>query len=427
MVSVRIVGVPHKFGKEDASRNVVLPRLYFSSPGSYTRVKIPGIKPVEARDWDADKCRIRSPRQGGKMNADSVKSYNEILELSLLNAGELIRRLMKEGNPTARAVAEAFTKQAAGDLGFDQSTPKEKTIGDLFTRKLEAMDPNEQARTIWRYQSICKKLVDYGDPKLSQVNNLFLMEYEHYLRTKLRNKDSTVNSNMKVIRSILIEAAQMGLVDRNEIERYEIPKKSESERIALTESEFERLRAVETGTGSVEFDVQQMFTFATMAGGMRFSDVATLTWRSIDGGLVVYRQSKTGKAASIPVYGAMSQILEHYSKTKGKNLNDPIFPFLTRHDLEADGSALRRRVSSANAVVNKVLKRLASMSDVNKELSFHMARHTFATIAVNRGANLVGVSKALRHSSLRETQEYLKSFSTEILMDPFDKIGEAMK
>ncbi len=426
MVSAKVIGVIRKIDTKAGSKNVIIPRIYLSSPGSYARVKIPGIGSLEEHDWDADKGKVRSPRDGGSLPAGNVKHYNELIDLVLHNAKELILKLTRSGSPTASIVAEAYRKQLRGDgLEPEPYKPKELTLGDLFNRKVDSMG-DDQVRTVWRYRSIQKKLLQYGNPKVSEVNALYLKEYEHYLRSKLRNKDNTVNSNMKVIRSILIEAAGMGHVDRNEIERYELPKKGKSERVALTESELERFRAFGAEPGSYEGHVQRLFIFAVMAGGMRFSDVVGLTWRNVDGGRIVYRQAKTRKAAASPVYGIMSEILDFYGQRRA-DLDEPVFPFLTMAELEADQSTLKRKISSINAMVNKSLKQIAKGADINPDLSFHMARHTFATIAVNRGANLIGISQALRHSSLRETQEYLKSFSSEVLLDPFNKLGEVLK
>jgi integrase len=426
MVSAKVIGVIRKIDTKAGSKNVIIPRIYLSSPGSYARVKIPGIGSLEEYDWDVDKGKVRSPRDGGSLPAGNVKHYNELIDLALLNAKELIRKLIRSGSPTASSVAEAYRQQLRGDgIEPEPYKPKELSLGDLFDRKVDSMG-DDQVRTVWRYRSIQKKLLQYGNPKASEVNAMYLNEYEHYLRSKLRNKANTVHSNMKVICSVLIEAAGMGHVDRNEIERYKLPKVDKTKKVPLTESELVRFWAYQAEPESLEWHVQRLFIFAVMAGGMRFEDVVSLTWRSVDGDQIAYRQAKTGKAVSSPVHGIMSEILEFYGQHRS-DLDDPVFPFLSRAVLQADKSTLKRKISSANADVNKTLKKIAKGADVYPGLHTHMARHTFASIANNRGANLFGISKSLGHSSLRQTEVYINSFSSEVLLDPFNKLGEVLK
>ncbi|MEC7124552.1 MAG: tyrosine-type recombinase/integrase [Bacteroidota bacterium] len=90
-----------------------------------------------------------------------------------------------------------------------------------------------------------------------------------------------------------------------------------------------------------------------------------------------------------------------------------LFPFL--HGKEKLSSIeLYNRVSGINALVNKNLKIFAAQLDWQRNLSFHISRHTFATRALSRGMRIEYVSAILGHSTIQETQRYAKIKSNDL-------------
>ena len=79
-------------------------------------------------------------------------------------------------------------------------------------------------------------------------------------------------------------------------------------------------------------------------------------------------------------------------------------------------------ISSATAYINKNLKLIAAKAEIDKPLSFHISRHTFATRALTKGMSIDKVSKILGHAQIRETQIYAKIVNTELdkAMDIFN-------
>ena len=91
-----------------------------------------------------------------------------------------------------------------------------------------------------------------------------------------------------------------------------------------------------------------------------------------------------------------------------------MFPLLDKYEL---GSAREevRALGSANAVTNKYLKYLAEKAGIEKNVTMHSARHTFASIALDAGWELAAISKALAHASLQVTQIYLRELRQEVV------------
>ena len=71
-------------------------------------------------------------------------------------------------------------------------------------------------------------------------------------------------------------------------------------------------------------------------------------------------------------------------------------------------------ISRKTALINKVLKEVAEKSEISKLLSFHVSRHTFATLALKKGIPMEYVSKLLGHADLKETQVYAKIINEEL-------------
>jgi site-specific recombinase XerD len=89
---------------------------------------------------------------------------------------------------------------------------------------------------------------------------------------------------------------------------------------------------------------------------------------------------------------------------------------------ESDARDLDSAISSASAYINKNLKFIAQKAGIEKPLSFHISRHTWATRALRKGISIDKVSKLMGHAQIRETQIYAKIVSEELdkAMDVFN-------
>jgi site-specific recombinase XerD len=85
-------------------------------------------------------------------------------------------------------------------------------------------------------------------------------------------------------------------------------------------------------------------------------------------------------------------------------------------------SRLYNQISSKNAIINKYLKEIAVFTGINKKLSFHIARHSFADIARTKTDNIYDLSKTLGHHSISVTQAYLADFDNDAVDDTIDKV-----
>ncbi|MFV0538824.1 MAG: site-specific integrase, partial [Dysgonomonas sp.] len=149
--------------------------------------------------------------------------------------------------------------------------------------------------------------------------------------------------------------------------------------------------------------VKDVFIFQCYTG-LAFIDVYNLTENEIqlafdDQYWIRTERVKTGEAVNVPLLDIPMAIIEKYKKKKKPN-NGRLLPV------------------SSNQKMNEFLKEIAAICNIKKNLSTHLARHSFATtIALANGVPLESVSKMLGHRSIKTTQIYAKVLDTKVSND----------
>lgn len=267
-----------------------------------------------------------------------------------------------------------------------------QTFNQFLAAQIKARDKEFKWNT-YRQQMSCLNLLNEFNPavEFDDLKFKFVDSFHQFMVNKGHN-NSTSQKRHKIIKGYIEKAIKLELLTANPYSRFTIPKPVVN-KMAMLASE---LRQIEELQFTVDQDrlkrVRDMFLFSVYTG-LRWGDVSNLTQNSFiesNGELVLsIRAAKTDKQFTLPLsltfQGKGELIARRYLKT-GQN------------------SKLFKGIY--NAFANKSLKTIGQMAGVKKELHFHMARHTAATIM----AKLVGVVVAqniLQHSKLATTQEYL--------------------
>ncbi len=270
-----------------------------------------------------------------------------------------------------------------------------------------------------RFKAILGKFRTYtGEPfPYDRLTPALLRKYETHLIEHHDNSANTVASNLKAIRTVLYRAIREGHFpqEKNPFFQFKI-KQGRSNRGKLSLSELRTIEALSLQEGSLVWHVRNYFLFSFYCAGIRFSDVAQLRPENIvengNGPRLKYRMSKTDGSKSIKLLPEARAILDPYQvDAEGRTF---LFPMLEGYDLSTPRK-LYNAIASQNALVNKNLKKVASRAGITCNLSFHIARHSFAGIARQKGWDVYLISKALGHSSIKVTESYLKGFDAEAL------------
>ncbi len=275
------------------------------------------------------------------------------------------------------------------------------------------------------YTSIVKKLKTYiGDRSITfqDMNLQFIHDYENYLKQKLGNSVNTVHKDMKYIRKLFNDAIRQGIMDANfnPFVKYQI-KLEKTQREYLTESELQRIVDAEFTLYSRLDLHRDMFVFCAYTGGLRVSDTLKLQRTDFDGERIDFSIQKTKGQLSIKLPNKALDIVKKW-ETAPNSSKRFLFPiFAESIDLQ-NPIELDKCISGSTAYINKNLKVIAKKANIDKKLSFHIARHTWATRALRKGISIDKVSKLMGHAAIRETQIYAKIVNEELdkAMDVFN-------
>lgn len=250
------------------------------------------------------------------------------------------------------------------------------------------------------------------DIPFSILDRRFMIAYKDY-RLKLGKHLNSITLDLKTLKTELYRADELGYYKMDvRIIFKGLSENVPSTSVPLTIEEVRRIEELEL-TGNIAM-ARDAFLFSLYAQGMRFGDVASIRWENVVDGLLVYNTNKSSRAKliKIPIHKKMRAILDNYERKQVSKYANRIFPFiLGRIDETANAEQMikfKESVAAKNAVINRLLKLVAKHAGISKNLTFHMARHTFTNLAIAK-MDIRQVQTALAHSSVKTTEIYLKT------------------
>jgi site-specific recombinase XerD len=247
-----------------------------------------------------------------------------------------------------------------------------------------------------------------SDYYLKNVNYSFVASFESYLRncTPLRKSQPLGNNgimkHMERFQKLTTLALKHGWIKENPFSLYQL-KFEEFDSAFLDQIEIDRVKLLNSSNSSLE-DTKNIFIFSCYTG-ICYIEVKNLNTKSIVTGIdgeqwIMVKRQKTKTLVKVPLLNEAKRILEIYKD----------------HPCEQNEHKLLPVLSSQK--VNKHLKKIAGLCGIDKKLTFHVARHTFATtITLLNNVPLVTVSNLLSHKKISTTQKYARVIETKISRD----------
>lgn len=309
---------------------------------------------------------------------DKSKVSTEALKNKLLGKGEVTRMLIP--------------------IFEDHNDRMEKLVGKEFAQG-----------TLTRYKTCLKHTKEFlkwkynlSDIDIKEIDYTFLNDFEFYLRTeKSCGNNSAVKYIMnfgKIIRSSLAK----GWIDKDPYLNYDSTF-NEVDRVFLNDEEIEKLFNKDFKNERLS-QVRYIFLFSCFTG-LAYIDTQKLTHDNINVGLdgnkwIFTKRQKTKTTSNIPLLSQAEHIIEKYKSHPMCINKGTLLPVLS------------------NQKMNVYLKEIADLCGINKELTYHIARHTFATtVTLSNGVSIESVSKMLGHKNIRTTQHYAKILDKKVSED----------
>lgn len=229
------------------------------------------------------------------------------------------------------------------------------------------------------------------------------------------NSGATIKKKIKLIRGLIARYSEKGLT--KEVRDVTVTTQKPI-RQKLTSAEFERLEALPLIDGEPITVVRDMFLMQVYLRGIRIGDILQAKASDFQEGRFTYTSDKVGKSLSIKLIPKAQAIVDKYSTTDRERLF-PLFTWTANEKL-TEFENKRNRIKhkeSCTTVVNAFLKIIAKMADITKPLSSHIARHTFARMAIDKINNPMITMDLLGHSSLAVHQMYLNDIRKDDELD----------
>lgn len=272
---------------------------------------------------------------------------------------------------------------------------------------------------------------------LGEISMSLIDRYIEYRRKVKNNSDATINHSLTPIIQACEKARDEGLIDTKlysnikDSRVVETPNLDEEQfdgKEKLTKDEIQRLvEFYNTDTEVRRKEYIEMFLFAFHAGGMRPIDVMTLMWSNINMEKRELRKIlvKTAKGKNprhtIPLNDAAIAILKKWMERRKRKKF--VFDVLDDSFDVNDENALYYARNNGERKINQSLAVVGEKIGLNIRLTFKVARHTFATLALSDGMSISVVSRFLGHSSTDTTESYYAEYLPQKLDEELNKLG----
>ncbi|MDD3323092.1 MAG: site-specific integrase [Paludibacter sp.] len=370
----------------------------------YIRVTIDGerIELSTKRYTHPDKwSKEGSCMKGSSVEARSINSYLDSLKAKVYDYQQQLIREDEIVN------AENMRNKI---LGVEKRSHMLIDIFKLHNEELKALVGREFATaTYTRYETSLKHTIAFlnwkykvSDIDIRKIDHEFVTSYEFYLKSVHKCNQNTTAKYIKNFGKIVRRCLANGWIERDPFLNYKC-KIVEIDRAFLSQEEIETMFNKTFATERLNH-VKDIFLFSCFTG-LAYVDVKKLSRKNIGSGVdgerwIFINRTKTDTRSNIPILPIAAALLEKYENHPQVVNQDKLLPILS------------------NQKMNSYLKEIADACGITKELTFHIARHTFATtVTLSNGVPIESVSKMLGHKNIKTTQHYAKILDLKVSDD----------
>lgn len=270
--------------------------------------------------------------------------------------------------------------------------------------------------TLGAYKSTLSSIQRFAkrkDIRISEITRRFIREYEVYL---LGNhlSSNTVKFYVRNLRTMYNYALEEGYMTDNEYPFKSFDTRpSRTAKRALTRDVMRELSLLPLPPRSNMELARDVFLFSFFSRGMAFVDVIKLKKSYIQQGVIVYQRQKTNQLLEVTLTKPLKELIRKY-----ENPTDYVFPVIK----ETTPERIYTQYRTALKLVNRHLKKIAALLNIDMSFTTYAARHTWATLARECGAPTNVISESLGHTSEKTTMIYLKQLEHTVI----DKINDVV-
>jgi site-specific recombinase XerD len=355
---------------------------------------------LKSEDWD-------TTRYVMKGRSNEARIFNDYLEAVRVKAHKKYNELL--------SLTDDVTPQMLRDAILGVNTAKTRTVIDIWQDHVDGLQKligKENTYATYQkhntaknhFQKFLQKYYRVNDVSIKAVDHHMIQQYNMYLKTEKGCNSNTATKFLQNLKRITCISMRNGWLLKDPFVGISLSIK-EVDRPYLTMEEIQTLIDYDSNIERLK-RVRDIFIFSCYTG-LAYIDVKKLKKAEVEGSeelgyWIRTRRQKTDARANIPLLDIPMDIINNYCRLDLLMPEDPILPVLS------------------NQKINAYLKELADVCGIHKELTFHVARHSFATsVTMTNGVPMETVSKMLGHKNMKSTQHYAR------IVD--QKVGEDMK
>ena len=348
-------------------------------------------------DWDNQSGTAKGQsKESSAINKQIDKFRNDI-------SSHYNNMVNNSGYVTAKAL-----KNALRGIGINRNTLMQE-FAELLDEKRRSIGIRITESTFPVYTNAYRHMKEFLQEKYNltdipfgKIDTPFVETYFHYLKIDLKMTAQSVKTNMNPFRQAVVRAYNKGVLRQNPFFDF-VPERVIPKRPWLSNDEIQRIMQAKLKLATWRF-TRDMFIFSTFTG-IAIIDLRNLKHSNIqemeDSSLwIILDRQKTGTTSYIPLLDIPKQILERYRDTEFAGTGGKVFTLQTHVNM------------------NWQLKRIAKAADIDKRLTFHMSRFSFATtVCLTQGVLIESLSQMMGHLSIKTTQIYAEVTRTKINED----------
>jgi integrase/recombinase XerD len=362
-------------------RSLVLIRLSHEGERRYI-----SLGSIDVVDWDPVKCRSKKRDASGLiLNASIERRVNEIqrkiLRLQTLNIMVTMDRILEK-----EIKANKFSEY------FEQIIAEYEQKGKIYSVRI--------------FKAVLKR-IKTRDVNISMIDEKWIAGFMEQMREDGLSNTSQHNY-IRICKIVINRCIRYNIIHKSPFADVRT-KKDAVFKSKLDVQELQKLQDVPNKTYYQQLAIDT-FMLAFYMYGSRCLDVITLRKSQIKDGRILLVQSKTGKIHNIKVTEDIKAIMNRY------NTHTYVLPWFDDRIFQ-DKKQMANYGSSVNYRINRQLSELAKLAGIEKKVTMHVARHSFATLANRSNLRITDIQKLLNHQSLSVTQTYLNELGIDEHLD----------
>ncbi len=347
-------------------------------------------------EWDENRSMVITTQKSERKSF--ILSIRERIRWDIERLTKIIRKLENKSLPyTADDVIDEFNRYA-----------NEYSLFNYMESMIAKLKQNGKIRTSETYSAALnsfKKFRNDEDIMLDCINTEVMEAYEAWHQNR-GNIPNTISFYTRILRAVYHRAVEDDIIENRNPFRHVYTGVDKTVKRALPLPTLKKIKSLDLSLNPTLDYARDMFMMSFMLRGMSFIDMAYLRKTDLANGHIIYRRRKTGQQLTIAWTTEMQMIIDKYPE----NTSEYLLPIIRN-------SGINERCAYRNVgyLINRNLKKVAEMTDIQIPLTMYVARHSWASAAKAKGIPLSVISEGMGHDSEATTQIYLASLDTSVV------------